>query len=42
MVSTMINQHYLHRTDAMYKICYETKYTANYLSDQQTRCADES
>ena len=41
MVSTLINQHYLHRTEAMYKICYKIKYTANYLSDQLRRCVDE-
>ena len=42
MVFKMINQHYSHTIDAMFKICYETEYATNYISDQLTRCIDES
>ena len=42
MVFTIINQHYLHRIDTMYKISYSIKYTVNYISDQLRRYIDES
>ena len=35
MIFTLINQHYLHRINTMYKICYEIKYAFNDISKKK-------